>query len=448
MIPFKEWLRWFRTLPWSVKWFVLLVLFRPIIDGFYTLKEISPFLSPLYIVGVLTPLLTLVAVIKLPPPAKSSLDARFKAWAVFVFLAILFLFFRESPTLDFFQYFIKLTMPLYLFAFLRYFVRSERELNGLLQAFLYSTMIVAAVFSYEVIVGPIRVEESRGLTRIQGFFGDVVNYGIYLMQGFLVSAYFHLRRPKGVERKSLIRVGITFLIAVGILMNIHHAASLGIFSCLVLLFLWYERHRSPTLVAFLSGLIIVGGLYFGRSFLQKEIVPLVEEEIEVFRGEARTSKLLHGRVDRWERMWERFSSEGPWVLFFGYPLGEGYPYQMISAGAHNDLLRILFFTGFFGLIIYLSILRRIAARLRYLSKPHHFLSTGALLILILFSITTTPTMYPPMLYVLYSIFAFTALPQRPSKKDDERTADPDTGKTSSTLHGPLSDDRDHSRLLS
>ncbi|MFB6258363.1 MAG: O-antigen ligase family protein [Flavobacteriales bacterium] len=446
MLSFGEWFRWFRSLPWSVKWFVLLVLLRPLIDGFYTLKRISPFVSPLYIVGILTPILTLVAVLKLPAPKRSKLDTWFKAWGLLIAISLLFLFFRDATSIRFLQYLFKLTMPLYLFAFLRYFVRSERELNGLLQAFLYSTLIVAGVFLFEVFMGPIRVEESRGFTRIQGFFGDVVNYGIYLTQGFLVTAYFHLRRPSGEsELKSFIRLGVAVFLATALLLNIHHTATLGVFATLLLLFLYFERQRRPGLIAFLSILIIAGSLYVGRSFLQENVIPLIEEEIEVLQGDAQAGKLLHGRVSRWQSMWGRFTEEGPWAVFFGYPLGKGYPYQMISAGAHNDYIRILFMSGLFGLIVYLGILQQWLRRLKGLTRAHRFLATGGLLIIVLFSLTTTPTMYPPMLYVLYSIFAFIALPQRPQNAP---SPDPDTRKKAPTVHGALSDDRDHPELLS
>lgn len=450
MLSFSQWYRWLRSLPWSLRWFVLVVLLRPMIDGFYTLKEISPFVSPLYIVGVLTPLLTIIAVIKLPAPKRSGLDGLFKVWGILIALSVLFLFFRDTTSMQFLQYLFKLTMPLYIFAFLRYFIRSEEALNGLLQTFLYSTLLVASVFLYELIAGPIRVEESRGLTRIQGFFGDVVNYGVYLLQGFLVTAYFHFRRPSGEsESKSLIRIGFAVIIGSAILMNIHHAASLSVFSCLLLLFLWFERYRRPGLVGFLSIMILAATLYYGQYFAREEVLPLVEEEIEVLQGDAETGKLLHGRVNRWQEMWKSFSGEGPWPLLFGYPLGEGYPYQMISAGAHNDYVRILFFTGFFGLMVYIGILRGIFKRLRTLDRSHRFLVSGALLIITLFSITTTPTMYPPMLYVLYSIFAFAGLPQDPPEtRSDATSPDPDPRQSAPSLHGPLSDDRDHPELLS
>lgn len=446
MLSFRQWLDWVRELPWSVKWFIPILLLRPLIDGFYTLKEISPFLSPLYIVGVLTPILTLIAVVRLPAPKRSSLDPYFKAWAFFIALPLLFLFFQDTSSIRFLQYLFKLTMPLYLFLLFRYLIRRERDLNGVLQTFLYSTLIVVAVFFYELIGGPIRIEESRGLTRIQGFFGDVMNYAIYLTQGFLVVAYFHFKDPSRGDR-SFIRVLLSIGIALAILFNIHHAATLGILSCLLLLFIWNERRRKTGLLFLLSIGIVGATIHFGQSFLEEEVSPLITEELEVIQGEEETDKLLHGRVSRWRHMWGKFREEGPLGMAFGYPLSFEYPYQMISTGAHNDYLRILFFSGFFGLIIYLGILRSLLLKLRKLDPSHRFLAVGSLLILLLFSITTTPTLYPPMLYVLYSIFAFMALP-REGQSTDAQSPDPDPRKAPSSPRGALSDDRDHPRLLS
>ena len=49
-------------MPWSLRWFIYLVLLRPLIDQLYYLKTVSPFLSPLYIVGVTTPFLCLFGI--------------------------------------------------------------------------------------------------------------------------------------------------------------------------------------------------------------------------------------------------------------------------------------------------------------------------------------------------------------------------------------------------
>ncbi|HRZ78170.1 MAG TPA: hypothetical protein P5248_12420, partial [Bacteroidales bacterium] len=60
----REWKHWVRSKPWALRWFIYLVLLRPVIDNLYYLKHVSPFLSPLYIVGVLSPLLALSALLR------------------------------------------------------------------------------------------------------------------------------------------------------------------------------------------------------------------------------------------------------------------------------------------------------------------------------------------------------------------------------------------------
>src|SRR5262245_10118257 len=69
-MSFKEWRRWLKELPWSCKWFVLFILIRPVADNFYSLKEISPLYSPLYILGVLTPVFILLSFLSNRMPRK------------------------------------------------------------------------------------------------------------------------------------------------------------------------------------------------------------------------------------------------------------------------------------------------------------------------------------------------------------------------------------------
>ncbi|HEX5003120.1 MAG TPA: hypothetical protein VFW78_11545, partial [Bacteroidia bacterium] len=73
-MSFRQWRRWYSGLHSSVKWFIVLVILRPVIDNFYYLKTVSPFLSPLYLVGVLTPLLALWTIFKIKKPNYSKLD--------------------------------------------------------------------------------------------------------------------------------------------------------------------------------------------------------------------------------------------------------------------------------------------------------------------------------------------------------------------------------------
>src|SRR4249920_2644732 len=69
---FKEWKKWLGELPWSCKWFVLFILIRPVTDNFYNLKEISPLYSPLYILGILTPVFILLSFLSSRFPKKYS----------------------------------------------------------------------------------------------------------------------------------------------------------------------------------------------------------------------------------------------------------------------------------------------------------------------------------------------------------------------------------------
>ena len=182
---FKDWKIWIKSKPWILKWFILLVLLRPIIDNLYFLKEISPFLSPLYIVGVLTPIIVVYVLAKFPKPKKSSFDKYFKIWSFFLLVGILFVIIFDPLSKDSFEFLLKLSLPIYLYFFVRVFIQNKRDLEGVLTTFLYSGGFVAVLLLYELLFGAIRIVESRGMERLQRSFGDVVSYGIYFVLYFL-----------------------------------------------------------------------------------------------------------------------------------------------------------------------------------------------------------------------------------------------------------------------
>ena len=89
---------------------------------------------------------------------------------------------------------LKLSLPVYLFAFLRVFIRNKKDFNGLLTTFLYSASIAALMLLYELLFNPIQIEYSRGIESIPGGYADVMNYAIYLSFGFLIlyTFIFHI----------------------------------------------------------------------------------------------------------------------------------------------------------------------------------------------------------------------------------------------------------------
>lgn len=411
-MSYQEWKYWLKSLPWTLKWFVILVLIRPVIDNFYYLKNISPFLSPLYIVGIATPILAVYAIIMLRRRDSSIFDFLFGFWSVLIFLSLLFMFMADPTSVTFLEYFLKLSMPIYLFFFLRLLIRSARDLDGVLQTFLYSCIFVVAVFLFELIVNPIRVLKTRDLERIQGYYGDVMNYAIYLSQGFLIMCYFYFRKRNMqspvVRMRNLV---LTMIICVACLFKISHTASYGVFLAILLLFILFNLKTNRTAGFFIILVLAAAGYFFGAEAIEKNVAPLLKTDIAVYKGEKANERLLHGRVGRWKMMLEQYSEFPVASQFVGMPSTLQNSYAEVSTGAHNDFVRVLFFTGYTGLVVYILTFVSYFRRLKYLDPDHHFLALGASAILLLYSISTCPTLYAPMLYILYAVLCYIALPK-------------------------------------
>ncbi len=391
---------------------MVLVLIRPIVDNFYYLKNISPFLSPLYIVGILTPVLSVYSLLYFKKKDKSIFDFLFGLWGFLIFFSLFFMFINDPTSKTFFEYFLKLSMPIYLFFFLRLLIRSQKDLDGLLQTFLYSSLFVVGVFLFEIVVNPIKVLKTRDLERIQGYYGDVMNYAIYLSQGLLIVCYFYFSKKNiqsPLQRNRLLI--FTVFICVACLFKISHTATYGVFLSIFALFVLFnlKTNRSAGFVIII--MVSAAAYFFGGDAIDKNVAPLLKTDVAVYEGKKSEERLLHGRVGRWKAMLEQFSGFPIAAQFFGMPLILKDSYAEVSTGAHNDFVRILFFTGYIGVVIYIITFVALFMRLKYLRSDQHFLALGTLTILLLYSISTCPTLYAPMLYILYTVFAFMALPK-------------------------------------
>lgn len=412
-MKFRDWKIWLKSKPWALKWFIVLVLLRPVIDNLYFLKNISPFLSPLYIVGVLTPILVIIALVKNPKPIKTNLDKYFKIWSFFLCVGIFFVMLGDPMTMESLEFLLKLSIPIYLYFFARIFIQNKQDLDGILTTFLYSGIFVAAILLYELVINPIRLVESRGMERIQGSFGDVVSYGIYLTFCFLIVTYFYFSRkgelPKIKRIRTVVIVGILCVLT---LINIHHVASYTIFFGLLLLFLVFNFKANKGAAFVLSFMIFLIFYLFAQPIIEEKITPLLATDIEVYEGQQDSDRLMHGRMGRWSHMVDIFSNENIFAEFFGYPTTLKYSYNFIGVGSHNDFIRILFLSGYFGLFYYLVVLVIFYQRAKKLLGSLKYLAYGALGILLLYSISITPTYYPPFMYMVMVVFAFVALPKQ------------------------------------
>lgn len=408
-MKYNEWKIWLQQLPWYLKWFVILILIRPIVDNFYYLKNISPLLSPLYFVGIATPILCILAMAKYKINQKSVIDSLFAIWTLIMLVSLLFVFIYDPLSKTFLEYLLKLTMPSYIFFFLRLLIRSKKDLDGVLQSFIYSTFFVIAVFMYEIIVNPIKVLKTRDLERIQGSYGDVMNYAIYTSLGLLIVCYFHLKNKESsvTANRKLI---IAFVLSIACLFKISHTASYGVFIVLTALFILFNLKTN-----FSNGILILGSIFilayfFGSTAIEEKISPLIKTDIAVYEGKKSSERLLHGRVGRWKMMLEEYAEFPISAQLFGMPLALKESYSYIGTGSHNDFIRVLFYTGLTGLFLYITILYNVINRLKYLITHDYFLALGTLAILLMYSVSTCPTLYAPLIYIVLSVFAYLSLP--------------------------------------
>ena len=205
---------------------------------------------------------------------------------------------------------------------------------------------------------------------------------------------------------------ITIILCLACLFKISHTASYGVFLVTLALFIVFNLKTNKTAGILLIAIVISLGYFFGASTIEEKIAPLIKTDIAVYEGKKSNERLLHGRVGRWKMMLEEYSEFPVAAQLFGMPLIITETYSYVGTGSHNDFIRIIFYTGFLGLIVYLLILINIFLRLKFLNSSEYFLTLGTFMILFMYSISTCPTLYAPMLYVIYAVICYVSLPKR------------------------------------
>ena len=417
-MTYRSWKIWLANLPLSLKWFVALILLRPIIDVFYYLKDISPFISPLYIVGILTPLMIILSFFsrKFPSKYKSFVsDSIFGAWSLIVLfnLALLFSF---QGGVGIMSDVLRYLTPILIFYYVRHFIRSKVDLIGILQSFYYSAFIPTGILIYELIFEPISPEylsEGRGGgARIQGAYADIMNYAIYITGAFLIRCYFFLRsvQNKKVTTKKIINLAVVTIICFIGLVSIKQTSSWIVVIFLAVLFLLFNLNNKKgiAVIIFLIPIFIV----VGQTVFKSKIEPLIEKEYKVIEGDADIERSFNGRMSRWFRYFDIWSEMPLASNLLGTSLSghEKVP-TMLSGGMHSDFVRVLFLSGVIGLSLYLMFFINLLNRVKKVSLPERFLIFGAIGTVLLYSITTTPLLYAPLVYCLYPIIAYATLPK-------------------------------------
>ncbi len=398
----KQWNGWQKSLPWEYRWFVLLILLRPLIDNFYDLKPVSP----LVIVGILTPVLSLRTIMR----TGTGNSNRMLSFSIFAFLTVLsaLLMFLRRPGAYTGEIMLKVTLPVYMFYFLRRFIYNQQDLHGILYIFIVAAYIAGLLLMYEILFKPLQeVVYSRGMQRFRGGYADVMNYAIYMSLGMVASGYFHLKKIS-VRIFGIPNLYLFLVLATVIVVKINHVASYGVYAAIIIIFTLYALRKTAGFGLLLVLIVIGSSVYYGDKIFQERINPLIEKDISVFEGARDETMLLHGRVGRWERLWV-FFSEATLVSKFigtGPEIGSGY---LMGSGTHNDFLRILFVSGLIGILAYLAFLFGIWRQSLRFDLPERFLALASLVSVAMYSITTTPTFYANFMYVFLTILVFFTL---------------------------------------
>ena len=440
-MTYREWKTWVGALPWTMKWFVLLVLFRPFIDILYFLKDVSPAVSPLYIIGVLTPFIIVLCLFsrRFPRKEQTAQDFLMNAWGMILGINCMLILTLEI-SLDSLQLIVKLISPILLYIYLRHFIRSKQNLIGILTTFLYSTIFPFGMQLFERFISPLgQTVHTRGHERFEGLFADVVSYAIYIMGALLIAAYFFLRKESGESfRKRSIRLGIVGILAVMGLVNMHHTASWMVAAMLFSLLCFFSlRKGQVSTIVFVIILLAIGYIGFGNT-ISERLGDSLQTDIAVLDGEKDIERAFHGRVWRW-KMLINYWLDKPFIdQALGLSVSALYvDYMMFGSAVHNDYMRIISVTGVLGFMLYAAYYVVLLVQSLKLSLEDQFLIQGSALIMLMYSVTTTPTLYLPLMYLVFSIYAYGALPRKSAQKPGGHAFSPRT-KKSSTLHATTS----------
>lgn len=415
MLTFSDWKQHWRQLDWTRKWFPILVFLRPVADNFYFLKEYSAFYSPIYLLGVLTPILCFVAIARMKSIRSASADQFMRIWWIMIIVNGLALLSFDA-TVDNFGNVWKYLSPPLLFFYLRHFVQSKRDLVFLLQTFLYSAIYPFLSMAIELVFGPIAPEYVSagrgGGARLRGYYADSANYFIYFINSLVIGTYFFLDRIFSKDKKNPMTASKLLLLFIAGLIGIiqlRHVTTWITLAVIIALLLYFNAKNVKGFgVLIVIGLIIVPIL--GTLVYDQYIYPLIAKEFRVWDGDVDIQYGFNGRISRWERYFEVWGQMPSFAQFFGVSLsGFREAPIMMSGGMHNDFVRILFMTGIFGIILYVLFIISVFFRWIIFKVPERFLILSSVAALFLYSMTTLPMTYAGFQYVFFAVFSFALL---------------------------------------
>ena len=404
---FNFWFVWFKSQPWSLKWFLYLILFMPFISIFYEFKTEGAF-SPLQIVGVLSFILSVNFIIK-----KRIVLRRYEYF--FLFFSVIYIlnqifFLVKFSSVGDFGFVIRNLLPIVFYFYLRRVINNKNIFEGILITFLVSSIFPYTVFLYEFFFDPIREEYISdyrgGLLRLTGFYADIFSYLSYIIGDFIIIVYFMI--SKKLKFKFSYLVALYFMTLLGVI-GLSHQSTWIVFSFLtliVLLHLFKSRFKLyfiPLIIIFVS----LGG-YFS---INKYVKPLFSKELSAFQGTSDSDRMFNGRIVRWKKYYNIWDDMSFFYKSFGVGFSSSkYSKAMMSGGMHSDYVRLGFGAGILGLIFYLLFYLSLIFRKRKVDISAAFILNSSLSIMILYAVSSNPFgSSGALIYLTLATFSYFAL---------------------------------------
>ncbi len=297
------------------------------------------------------------------------------------------------------------------------------DLNLILNSFIKSIIPAVIIGFYDVFIVQ-SYEINRGIIRYDSSFGDIANIGLHINVVMLVLYYYLLVYKNQFKTGTNTLHILFFLFSVFMLSKISHASSFGVFvaiNALYIVFRFKLNIFKLSLLVFvfliLSSFIASDWIFrFYNNFLSKEINSIISGEFFTIENKEDIKFLFHGRLGRWLIYLEDFSKISTIKKYFGGYAIE-YPY-VFGHALHNDIFRIFMSTGYIGLMFYISYLFYLVIfAFRKCNINDKFLLFGIILLVLLYSISLTPTSYIDV-SILFSVIVLYILKKGHNEKNN------------------------------
>jgi O-antigen ligase len=389
---------------YQYRWFLLLVLFRPAMDSLYGLKHVSILASPLYWIGVLTPILIVVSV--LSSGRRIVGEAWFNIFALMTIANGIAVLLQSGLSFEAFEVVFKVTSIVFLFYYLKTFLYSRKRFDKFMRAVGYSSLFVYAMVLYEVLFGSIGpVKTTGGVERIQGLFADNVSYGLYLNMAMITWLYLYY----GALRLNIKWIVFVIVVTVVGILSISHVASLAVLASIGVLYIMTIHEGKKVYALVVVGVIGITVYSLAADLYTEQYDPKISRELEVLYGERSGEQAFHGRMTRWNYFLSRWSEFGATTKALGVPFESDYIVsyaRWLLIAPHNDFIRIMFASGIIGLLAYVIWLLKLTKTAFRTAKRSKFVLLSTLVMVALYSITTLPSLYPNIVYFLAAVSGY------------------------------------------